>query len=799
MGLAPRWRKVIRDLTGHRLKTALVVLSIAVGIFAVGIVIGGRGVLTREFDADFLTSNAPSAEFITSDFDSSLLRRISTRSDVRAAEGRRQLGVRYSSDSVPTSTSAGWPTMQVWALPDFDSIKVQKLTRDQAMSWPPAAGEIVLERSVLLVKKLEIGQTIIVEVADTRVPLRIVGYAHDINSVPTKFSDVAVGYISMSTLNSLKEPDRFNYLALSLDPQLSQAAASRIAVDIRDRQLRPAGVQVLRTTVPKPGSHFLGDIFKAVSVLLLALGIMALALSGFLVVTTVSALMAQQIRQVGIMKAVGGRWDQVMAMYLTLVFCYGVLAVIVGVPAALVVGKWFVTYAAGLLNFRIMDYTPPVYVVAIEVTVGLLVPLLAAILPVRAGSRTSVVSALSATGVSADFGHGIVDRVLGLIRGLPRPVALSLRNTFLRKGRLALTLFTLVLASAVVMAVLSVRTSTLKTVDDIASFWSYDAMAYMSEREPGVNVEREARKIEGVTQVETRLDASASVKRLDGSENQGIQVVGLPYNSKFVNPTLAEGRWLQSGDDHELVVNTELIKDQPNLGIGDTIRLAIRGGETDWKIVGIATGQMRGPIIFIDRPALDAAIGAGGGVTRVFVKTAVHTKEAQSRTAADLEDALDKAGFSVSGSETQIAWRDAIASQLGILVTFLVIMASLLSIVGVIGLTGTMTINVLESTREIGVMRSIGASHGSIFNIFITEGVVVAVMAWGLGALLSWPLSVWLVSALGSAMSLPLAYDFSWVGVWLWLGSVIIIAVVASLVPAWNASRVSVRDAIAYE
>ena len=97
--------------------------------------------------------------------------------------------------------------------------------------------------------------------------------------------------------------------------------------------------------------------------------------------------------------------------------------------------------------------------------------------------------------------------------------------------------------------------------------------------------------------------------------------------------------------------------------------------------------------------------------------------------------------------------------------TFLVIMAAILSTVGVIGLTGTMTINVLESTREIGVMRSIGASHGSIFGIFITEGVVVALMAWAAGALLSLPLSVWLVRALGSAMSLPLAYHFSWAGV----------------------------------
>ena len=48
-------------------------------------------------------------------------------------------------------------------------------------------------------------------------------------------------------------------------------------------------------------------------------------------------------------------------------------------------------------------------------------------------------------------------------------------------------------------------------------------------------------------------------------------------------------------------------------------------------------------------------------------------------------------------------------------------------------------------------------------------------------------------------MSLPLAYQFSWPGVFLWLASVVVIAVVSSLLPAWNASRVSVRDAISYE
>ena len=800
MPLPPRWHKVIRDLTSHKLRTLLVVLSIAVGIFAVGVVLGGRGVLTREFDTDFQSSSAPSAEFFTTDFEAGLVRDIGSRSDVKAAEARRTELVRYSADALPTTSTAGWSTMQVLALPSFDAIKVQKLIREEGVSWPPAAGEIVLEKSVLQVEKFSIGETITVETqAGARAQLRVVGFAHDINSVPTMFSDMVVGYTSMGTLPLIKQPKLFNYLALRLDTGLSQAAASRIAIHVRDHELASAGVQALSTNVPKPGSHFLGDIFKAVSLLLLAMGVLALGLSGFLVVTTVSAIMAQQIRQIGIMKAVGGRWYQVQSMYLVMVTIYGVLAVIVGVPLTLWTGRWFIQYAARLMNFRIVDYTPPAYVIALEIAVGLLVPVLAAIIPVRRGARTSVVAAFTATGMSPDFGHGLLDRALGLIRGLPRPVALSLRNTFLRKGRLALTLTTLILASAVVMSVLSVRASTLQTVEDIGAFWVYDTQVYFGAPQPGTELEREAGRVDGVTEVETRLGATASAKRQDGSENQGIFAVGLPADSTFVNPTITAGRWLRRGDTDGIVINADVVKDQPNLHVGSTLRLTIRGDERDWKVVGLVSGQMHGAIIFFERSALDSAIGANGAVTRLLVKTAEHTDVAQQRVADDLEDRLDEAGFSASGGETQSAWKSAIANQLGILVTFLVIMASILSVVGVIGLTGTMTINVLESTREIGVMRSIGASHGSIFGIFITEGVVIALMAWAAGAVLSWPLSVWLVNALGTAMAVPLTYRFSWGGVVLWLVAVIVIAVFSSLLPAWNASRVSVRDAISYE
>jgi putative ABC transport system permease protein len=156
-------------------------------------------------------------------------------------------------------------------------------------------------------------------------------------------------------------------------------------------------------------------------------------------------------------------------------------------------------------------------------------------------------------------------------------------------------------------------------------------------------------------------------------------------------------------------------------------------------------------------------------------------------------------GLLVTGVQGQARQSEALANELGILVTFLVIMAVILAIVGVIGLIGTMIINVLESTREIGVMRAVGASHGSIFRVFVTEGFVIGLISWAGGVLLSLPMSWGLVMLLQAAIGLPLSYSFSWQAVGLWLVIVSAISAAASLLPAYRASQVSVRDAIAYE
>lgn len=149
-----------------------------------------------------------------------------------------------------------------------------------------------------------------------------------------------------------------------------------------------------------------------------------------------------------------------------------------------------------------------------------------------------------------------------------------------------------------------------------------------------------------------------------------------------------------------------------------------------------------------------------------------------------------------------VTWeqKQRIRSQFDILTAFLLMMAVLLAVVGALGLMGTMGINVLERTREIGVMRAIGASSWVIAQVFVVEALCIGVLSWLLGVLLALPVAAVLSYQVGMLfLQSPLSFSFSFLGVAIWLVLSVLLSVLACLLPARNAARLSVREVLSYE
>lgn len=794
--LSPRWSKVIGDLRGNKTRTLLVVLSIAVGVFAVGAIASSRIILNRDLAAEYAAVNPADIDIGCEEFDQDLVETVRGMKEVQYAEGRRNVSVRLRLGA------DRWRTLELSAIPDFKDIKINKIVSEQG-AWPPGKGEVLIERASLGLTEAKVGDKVLVKTPEGKErTLRIAGLVHDVNLPPAVFVGRAYGYITYDTVEQLGYSREFDMMQARVAASApTREMVQKIANKVQDK-IEASGRSTYYVWVPTPGEHPANDSIQPMLMVLGVLGSLALLLSGFLVVNTIGAIMTQQVRHIGIMKAIGARNRQIMGMYFGLVLSFGILALAVAVPLGAVGARLFAGYMAKLINFDVANYSIPVPVLALELVVGLLVPLLAALAPVINGIRIPVREAVSDYGLGGQKGYGQsrLDRLLGKVRVLPRPLLLSLRNTFRRKGRLALTLFTLTLGGAIFIGVFSVKASLMRTLDDALEYWKYDLQVEFNDPQRVELVEAEALKVPGVVKAECWGGLGVRRLRPDDSESEGYSLIAPPANTQLLKPTLVKGRWLLPEDENALVINTNISTEEPDLKIGSEVIFKIKGKETKWVVVGLVRGVMTGPIAYANYPYFAQVAGNFGQAGGVQIVTDRHTGDYQAQVAKNLEQHFKQQGLKVSSTETTTDLRKRIELQFNILVVFLVIMAVLLAIVGGLGLMGTMSINVLERTREIGVMRAIGASDGAILQIFLVEGILIGLLSWVFGATLALPLSKGLSDAVGNGfLKSPLTFTFSVSGAFMWLGLVAVLAGIASFLPARRASRLSVREVLAYE
>ncbi len=793
--LDPRWRKVLRDLWGTKGRTILVVLAIAVGVFAFGGVFTTQDVLLTDMRNGYLSISPASATLAMTPFDDHVVEAVRGMREVADAEGRTVFSVKLQVG--PNR----WVNIDLIAVADYNNVHINRMTPETGV-WPPGRREILLERtSVPLAGFPQIGDMLIIELpSGQQRQIRFAGTVHDFNAIPANLFPQGTGYISLETLEWLGQPRLYSQLNLVVaDPTPTQQEVELTVAEIRDR-LEQRGYSVFFANIPEPGKHWGSDATQAFTAVLAGIGIFALILSGFMVVNTISSILAQQRRQIGMMKAVGAAGGQVVSIYLVTVTIFGLLALLIAVPIGIVLA-WFNTQAvANFLNIDILNFRLPLWVFGLQVLTALIVPLGAALVPVLNGTRITVREAVSDYGIGQSSRQiGWFDRLLSRIRGLPRPTMLSLRNTFRRKGRLTLTLTTLTIAGAIFIAVLNVRSSLILELDKILRLFQYDLQISLDGLYGVRQVEREALRLDGITEVEGWAFAQVQRIRPDGTEGSTFTLFGPPADTDFISPIVLEGRWLTPSDQNAIVVSVDILREEPDIQVGDEIRLLMGDEKRDWRVVGIIdrVGQM---FAYVNFSYLSRVQGYPGSSAVAMVGTAQHDGAFQREIGRTLEERLKRAGIGVSSTITLDEIYGANVAQFDFIIAFMMVMAVMLAIVGGLGLTGTMSLNVLERTREIGVIRAIGASNGAVRNIVLVEGVLIGLISWFLGTFLSIPLSWGLSAAVGLAFfERPMSLTFSPVGVLAWFGIAIVLAMLASILPARNASRISVREALAYE
>ena len=809
--MKPRWRKVLHDLIDNKGRTLLVVFSIAVGVFSIGVIAGAYQIISNDMSVSYAANKPANIEMRTTNFDSDVLTSIRNQKGVASAEARRVFNMRVR---VPGTEK--WTTLDMTAFESFEDNTINLLTPIEGMTVP-GKREALLEKDALIDLDVELGGLLEFQLPDgSTKTLPVVGIVQDTAAGAGDFLASPFGYITLDTLQYLGQPKLYNRALVTVEGDGDDLLHVReVGAALKDK-IEKSDTVVMRSRFSETHKHPLANTVNAVLGILLALGVLIVFLSSSLISNTLSALLNQHLRHIGVIKLVGGQRRQVFRMYITLIMAFGLLALLIAVPFGGIGAYQLALYMASQLDFSLLGYRILPLPFFIQIAVGLFVPLIAGLLPVINGSRITVLRALSGDLAEDeiqfkdgemrlswfDWAQVKVTRLLAA-RGvhIPRPFIISLRNTFRRKSRLALTLFTLTMGGAIFISVFNVRVTLHDYIGQIGKYFRADVTVDFDQAYRLQEIEKAVMNVDGVTLVEGWQFASGEL--MDDQENviENITLLGPPAESQLVQPILVEGRWLRANDVRKMAASEGLRKSFPDLTAGDFVNMRIDGRDEVWEVVGLFK--------FVDQEGIlgyapfEYISEMNNQVNRAFsfrIVTEEHDRAYQDTKAEELDKYLRDRGYKVRVAEAGSASLDVAVESLDILVVFLLIMAILTAIVGSMGLTGTMGMNVLERTREIGITRAIGADDQAVMRTVIAEGVVIGSISFILAIILSIPFTYGLSTIVSLAIfQTPIDVVFTYMGYAIWLALVLVLSTFASILPARNAARLTIREVLAYE
>jgi putative ABC transport system permease protein len=786
--------KILRDLKRNLGRSVLAVLSIAIGVFAVGVNSGMMELMPGRMLGSYQATNPAHVRlWLDGVVDDEQLARLAREPGISGVEGNLSLNARWR-----TTPDQEWRDMGVGVRADYEQQQFNTLALISG-AWP-AKNAVAVEEASVEAFGLTPGSTVTLLIGKRERDVKIGGVVKDIMGNPPAFGGDAAIFISPEMAEEIWGARGYT-MVLAQVPHYTESAAQSAAEQLKgalDRMSTP--VFFYRTF--DPNKHYLQDMVNGVIMITTVMGMLALGLGLFLVVNTINALVAQQVPQIGIMKAIGGTTRQVMILYLGSVLIYGLLALFIALPLGVLAAD---AIAEMLLKMLAITPDPQVNVAAAAVTqqviVALAVPLLAALWPVYSGVRLSVSQAISSYGIGATFGKGLIDRVLARVRGLPRQTILTLRNTFRRKGRVVLTQITLIMAGVVFIMVMSSAASFTYTINYLTDSLGLKVLMYF---ERPVRTDEAKAIIESQPDVEfvefTLFQSSTAYQDKASAEGQDIFINAVQPDSRLLELTQRQGRWLLPEDEHAVVVTTD-VAGKMSLGVGDTLYVKIDSGDkVAWTVVGTVTdlsNMQRN--IYVPLATYQREVGLSGRGTTAWVSVTPDTSATQLRVEKNLRGALNARGLKVGGTQTAENIRVNNENTFGIITSMLLTMSALIAVVGAIGLAGTLSINVLERRREIGVMRAIGASSFQIARLFVGEGLILGLMAWAIAIPLSVPVGQLFSLVIGQVINFGVIFQFSWSGALQWLIIIVILSVLGSALPAIRATRISIRESLAYE
>ena len=807
-----RQRKIYGDVLSRKGRTALVSLSIFIGVlgvvtlFSMGDILVSR--LKKDIQEDKLAmvkiGLTPSSTDANLSDNADVLDFVQSQAGVETVEGQI-VSPLYFKDTGSDDFEKGSLIAYSTPMGDLQLEPLQLIDGDY-----PTAGsqQLALERRMADAYDLTVGDT---------VTLRMVSQAGTGSTIPVEDWVISGIVFQPYALGGGDDLDMTGTVFTTLeDAQYISGIQNLTGLFIRYDNFVTAQADATRLTSAisnnTPFTPFYSFLFdpaqneqvsgaQSTSNVLGMLGIVALAVSGFLVVNVISSIVVEQKRQIGVMKALGASgWDN-FVMYAGIALTYGLLGVVpgvlLGIPAGYFAAKGMATTMATIVD----KFTVSPSAIVLGIVIGLGVPVLAAFVPVFNGSRVKILDAMTDLGIDSNYGKGFFPRLIGRLP-LPVTVRQGLSNVVQKRSRLAFTVLTLAIAAGAFMGIFALFSSVDSVLDNTFNTYAIEILIQPDQPQDFATVSQLiVDNVDGIASVHPHNGLQVEIAGYDAG-TYGVFADGYDpdVTPSAFDLTLSKGVPLSESSDPNALIITSSMAEAMGKGVGDTVVVTGAGSTREMTIVG--TSKFPFPNVWMrwDTVAEFAGFTLNGQLAprNLLIKLA-----AEDATAEETADKIDEINELLLANGITATYSnfpefiDEITSLVRVFQVIFNITAALIAIVGALGLLMAISMSVFERQKEIGVMRSIGAGSSTVATQFLTEGLLVGLLAWVIGLPLSYGLSQLIIAALelGDAFELNYPLSAPIVG----LIGMLVITTLASLWPSIAASRKTVSNILRYQ
>ncbi|MBN1563944.1 MAG: ABC transporter permease [Anaerolineae bacterium] len=586
------FRKIWGDLWTRKGRTLLVSLSIFIGVVGVVTLITAGDLLVKQLQEDIQESELPmismfvnvppSVGDVALDNQTYITDLKAAFPDITAAEGEANNPVYWK-----FTDEGRFREARLFSYTQFFPDKVLEPMRLVEGEYPqPGQAQIAVEQRMAEDYDFEVGDVI---------DLRILG----VEGIPTEqwtisaivfhaYNDASslAMYAPYDDAEMITGIEGINTLALRLT-DFETAKTSREQMQLYWTENTPYSALFALAQDPAQNQALEGT--KQFQQILSALAIVAMLVSGFLVLNVVSNLVTEQRRQIGVMKSLGATRSETFVIYAGIAVSYGLIGMIPGVLAGIPLGYEMAKIIGDFANTLIDSFEISVPAVVLGITLGLAVPIISSIIPVYFGTRVSILEAMTDLGLGGNYSIGVLNR---WIKSLPLPLNLkqSFNNLVQKKARLALTVITLTLALTAFMGVSAVFVRINDVLQELLDQFEFQAIFETTESQEFEVIE--ALIMENVAGIKEVYPGSGSIVQLEGyvspqSETNQVMVMGVVTDRGIDEDTFSEGRgWLDDPDRKGIVMSKEITKEIGKT-VGDFVTISANGQSLDLEIIGI--------------------------------------------------------------------------------------------------------------------------------------------------------------------------------------------------------------------